>query len=107
MKKLTIILILMSIVLLKQVNKAEAFGLFYTNASYPVTATGVESPKDLTTLKKGQSSALNVLGVVEIGDAGINKAASEVNIQKVNYIDINEKTVFIFFRRITTTVYGE
>ncbi|MCK7484414.1 MAG: TRL-like family protein [Bacillus subtilis] len=83
-------------------------GLFYTNANYPVTATGVTSPGDLNSLRQGKAVALNVLGLVEIGDAGVYKAARDANIKKVNFIDVNEKAVlFFFFRRITTTVYGE
>jgi len=88
-------------------NNANAMGLLYTNTDYPITATGVTSPSDLHTLKQGQSSALNVLGLVEMGDAGINKAAKDGDIKKINFIDINVKTVLFFFGRITTTVYGE
>lgn len=86
---------------------ANAMGLFYTNAHYPVTATGVTTPADLSLLKKGQSSATNILWCVEVGDAGINKAAKAGKIKNISFIDIHEKTVFIFFRKITTSVYGE
>lgn len=94
------------LILLSATPESKAMGLFYTNANYPVTATGVTSP-ELATLKHGKASALNVLGIVEIGDAGVYKASKDADITKVNFIDVNEKTVFIFFRRITTTVYGE
>ena len=106
MKKI-IFSILLSCLFFTLSSQAYALGLFYTNANYPVAATGATSPDDLTELKKGKSSALNVLGIVEVGDAGINKAAKESNIKKINFIDINEKSVFIFFKKITTTVYGE
>lgn len=106
MKKFTIIMALF-VAFFMTASKSDAMGLFYTNANYPVTATGVDSPKDLSTLKQGKSTAINILGCVEYGDAGINKAAQEANIKRINFIDINEKTVFLFFRRITTTVYGE
>ena len=89
------------------VSSASAMGLFYTDASYPVTATGVTSPTDLSKLKSGTSKATNILWVVELGDAGIDAAAKSGGIKKINYIDINEKTIFIFYRKITTTVYGE
>ncbi len=85
---------------------ADAMGLIYTNANYPVTATGATT-KNLESLKEGKSSAINILGLVEFGDAGVNKATKEANIKKINFIDVNEKTYFLFFSRITTTVYGE
>lgn len=106
MKKLAILLIF-TLLFISNVKKSQAMGLIYTNANYPVTATGVESPERLEDLKKGKSSALNVLGIVEIGDAGVHKAAKEANIKKINFIDINQKSIFLFFSRITTTVYGE
>lgn len=85
---------------------ANAMGLFYTDASYPVTATGT-TVQDLSKLKSGSSSCVNILGVVEVGDAGIDKAVKSANIKKISFIDINEKTVFVFFRKLSTTVYGE
>ena len=86
-------------------SSAYAFGLFYTDSSYPVAATGTKV--DLAKLKQGQSDCINVLGIVEVGDAGIEKAVKNGGINKISFIDINDKTIFIFFRKITTTVYGE
>ncbi len=100
------ILMIVCLTLFSLGNKANAMGLFYTNASYPLTATGTKIT-DLSNLKSGKSDCLNVLWFVEVGDAGIEKAMKDGQIKKVSFIDINEKTVFIFFRKITTTVYGE
>lgn len=86
--------------------KTEAMALFYTDATYPITATGSEV-KDLTVLKKGESSATSVLFLVEVGDAGINTAAHNGGITKISHIDIRETTVLFFFRKLTVTVYGE
>lgn len=83
-----------------------AMGLFYTNATVPVTATG-NILKDSSCLKKGESSATSILFLVELGDAGINTAARNAGITKIDFVDVNEKSVFIFFRKITTKVYGE
>lgn len=101
------IIAIISFITLIQCNKADAFALIYTNANYPITATGVDSPKDLTTLKKGQSRITNIFGICEVGDAGIYQAAKAGNIQKINFIDVREKAILVIFRRITTTVYGE
>ena len=85
---------------------AQAMGLFYTNATYPVTATGTKV-KDLSTLKKGSASANNIFYFVEVGDASIDKAAKNAGITKISHIDINQKSVFIFWSKTTVNVYGE
>ena len=87
-------------------NSANAMGLFYTDATYPVTATGTKVP-DLTGLKKGSASTTNVLFVVEVGDASIDEAAKKAGIKKISYIDMNERSIFIFWRQLTINVYGE
>ncbi len=101
------IILAFSAILALNTNPANAIGLVYTDSTYPITATGVESPEDLTNLKKGKASAINILGIAEWGDAGVNKAAKEANIKNINFIDVNVKTVFFFFAKITTNVYGE
>lgn len=86
---------------------ANAMGLFYTNATYPVLATGVKTDKAIECLKCGSASALSVLFLVELGDAGLKEAARCGDIKQVYFVDVNEKSVFFFFRKLTTTVYGE
>ncbi|MBE7706220.1 MAG: TRL-like protein family [Cyanobacteria bacterium SIG30] len=85
---------------------ADAMGVFYTDATYPITATGTKV-QDLTNLRKGQSSATSFLFLIETGDAGIDTAARNGGITKISYIDVNEVSVLFFFRKLTVTVYGE
>lgn len=85
---------------------AEASGFFYTNATYPITATGTNN-KDVKELKKGSASTINILYCVELGDASINKAIKNAGITKISHIDVNEKSVFFFWRKVTVNVYGE
>lgn len=106
MKKILALFLLIIGILIFQNSKSYSMGLFYTNANYPVTATGVKID-DLSRLKKGESDAINVLWVVEVGDAGVDKAAKNAGIKEISYIDVREQTIFIFFKKITTTVYGE
>lgn len=87
-------------------SKANAMGLFYTDATFPITATGTKV-EDLSNLRQGKSSALSILFLVETGDASIDAAARNGKITKISHIDVNEKSVFIFFRKLTVTVYGE
>ena len=86
--------------------KASAMGLFYTDATYPITATGINS-QDFTTMKKGTASTNNILFLVEIGDASIDTAAKNGNIKQISHIDIQEKSVFISWRGVKVIVYGE
>ena len=102
MKKILIILMLM---LFTNLN-AQAMGLFYTNATYPITATGA-TVKDLSTLKKGSASANSILFCVEFGDASIDKAAKNAGITKITHIDVHQKSIFIFWAKTTVNVYGE
>ena len=66
------------------------------------------------TLKSGTSSRTNILGLVEIGNAGINKAIKNGNITKIDFVEYNIEKVYIplvfipiYFNTYTTTVYGE
>ena len=106
MKKFLLLAFLVGILVFNIQNQSKAEGLFYTNATYPVTATGVEV-KDLARLKKGSASTTNVLWIVEVGNAGIDEAAKNGAIKKISYVDVNEKTVLIFWRQLTVNVYGE
>ena len=75
--------------------KANAMGLFYSNATYPITASGIDTSK-LETIKKGTASSNNILFLVEVGNAGIEEAAKSAGIKKISHIDVNEKSIFIF-----------
>jgi len=100
------ILTILGLVFMLTGTQANAMGLFYTDATYPVTATGVKV-QDLSTLKKGTASTNNILYIVEVGDASIDTAAKNGGIKKISHIDIQEKSVFIFWRGVKVTVYGE
>ncbi len=102
MKKILAV-IAMSFMLTTQAN---AMGMFYTDAHYPVTATGAKV-QDLQGLKQGIANTNNVLFLVETGDASIDTAAKNGGIKKISYIDVHEKSVFIFWKGVTVTVYGE
>ncbi len=49
----------------------------------------------------------NIFSLIELGDAGIDTAAKNADIKKISYIDVNERMVFIFWRKVTVNVYGE
>jgi len=58
-------------------------------------------------LKKGTSNSINVLGLVEIGDAGIEEAAKHGNITKIQFVDAKREKLYVFYEKLTTVVYGE
>lgn len=100
------ILTVLGLLFMLSSTQANAMGLFYTDATYPVTATGVKT-EDLAAMKKGTASTTNILFLVEVGDASIDTAAKNGGISKISHIDIQEKSVFIFWRGVKVTVYGE
>lgn len=106
MKKLFNILFIALFISIINVTKSDAMGLFYTNATYPVTATGA-TVKDLSKLKQANVSTINILFLVEKGNASIDKAIKEAGITKITHIDVQEKSIFIFYRKLVVKVYGE
>ena len=94
------------------------YGLIYSSSKYPQSvANNVENtpPKeDISRLKRGTASSRNFLGLVEVGDSSIDKAAKEANITKIYYVDTSLNKVYIpyfiipiYARQKTTIVYGE
>lgn len=58
-------------------------------------------------LRRGISNSINVLGLVELGDAGIKEAAKNGNISKIQFIDTKREKLYVFYEKLTTVVYGE
>ena len=85
--------------------QADAFGWLYTNSTYPVEATGVDANARVE--KVGTSISKNYVGLVEVGDAGIEEATRNAGITKIHHVDAHVKSYFIFFSKLTVKVYGE
>lgn len=109
MKKIInlVCLLVIAVSVFTNTQPANAMGAFYTEATYPAIATGVKSYKPISELKKGTAKTMNILWLVETGDAGIKEAAQNAGIKQVHFIDMKVKTILFFFKRITTNVYGE
>jgi hypothetical protein len=65
----------------------------------PSTSTGE--------MKVGRSTAMNVLGIVVIGDCGINAAAQNGNIKVIKSVDHKVMNILGLFGQVETIVYGE
>lgn len=106
MKKLFKLLLLTLLVFTINTTKSLATGIFYTNATYPVIATGAQI-EDLSKLKQANVTTTTILFLFEKGDASIDKAIKKAGITKISHIDVHEKSIFIFWRKLTVKVYGE
>ena len=57
--------------------------------------------------KVGRSSYISVLGIVAIGDSGVNAAAKEAGIKKISHVDVKKTSYLGVFTKTETIVYGE
>ena len=80
----------------------------------PISNVSKNSTIEEQVLKKGTSSRTDILGLVEVGDAGILKAAKEGKVNKIHYIEVTKEKLYIplgfipvYFDRFITNVYGE
>lgn len=79
-----------------------SIGAIYTDVTGPGAATANKVGK-----KVGVSESVGVLGLVAIGNAGINAAAKEAGITKISHVDVKTMSVLGIFSKNTTYVYGE
>jgi len=96
-------------------------GTFYTETTLPQSLPTAQYNKgakpetiDIKTSKNSTSWKLNVLGLVDIGNAGIYEAARKGRMKTIYYVDLKKERVWIpvgwipvCFNRYITTVYGE
>jgi hypothetical protein len=76
----------------------------YTNVTEPF-ATGPNQGSG--SLKRGEASATNILGIVAMGDYSISTAAANGGIKSIKSVDINVTNILGLFGKTTTIVYGE
>lgn len=77
-------------------------GFLYTGVKGPVTATGATGYS-----QTGTSSCYSLLGLVGIGDASIQAAATKGNITTISHVDHQTTSLLGIFAKYTTIVYGE
>ena len=92
-------------------------GAIYTETTTPkIVAKNVDidNKEGLSTLKRGEASARNILQLIELGNASIDQAARNGKITKIHYVDTKTSKVYIplgfipiYAREIKTIVYGE
>ena len=57
--------------------------------------------------KVGKSNHVSVLGIVDVGDGGVNAAAKNAGIKKISHVDEQRTSVLGVFTKTETIVYGE
>lgn len=92
-------------------------GLIYSGSKFPQSiapAINSAAPKNLSELKTGESTATNILGLVETGDASIEAAARNGGITEIEYVDTKIGKVYIpllfipiYVKETKTIVYGK
>ena len=68
----------------------------------PISRAANESKLNIETLKRGTSSRTNYMFVVEVGDAGILKAAKNGGITKIHFVEVNKEKLYVPFIFIPT-----
>jgi len=81
---------------------APVSGTIFTKATGPYMAT-----QNQIGSKKGEATAVSILGLIGTGDAGIAAAAQNGNITKVATVDQQGMNVLGVFATSTTVVTGE
>jgi uncharacterized protein YceK len=79
-------------------------GSAYTGVKIP---NNIGDGKDVSHSKVGVSKAISILGMVAIGDAGIEAAVKAGNIKTIKYVDWNVNNILGIYGEYTTTVYGD
>lgn len=79
-------------------------GMVYEGTTAPHSVTS--NPIGDNT-KVGRSNYVSVLGIIALGDGGINVAAKNAGIKKISHVDVQKTSVLGLFSKYETIVYGE
>jgi hypothetical protein len=79
----------------------------YANVTYPSPALAVECKSDIKRDNVGQSSATNILGIINTGDISIEAAMKNGKITKIHHVDMKTECVLGLYAKKTIIVYGE
>lgn len=103
MKKLFLTTVLASvIVLFSSCGAVGMVGALYTGVTQPEAVTSNEVGS-----KVGTATTTSVLGLVAVGNGGVNKAAKEAGITKISHVDVKTVSVLGIFTTQKYFVYGE
>ena len=79
----------------------------YANVNYAADALAVECNANIKRENVGQSSATNILGIINTGDISIEAAMKNGKITKIHHIDMKIESVLGLYAKKTIIIYGE
>lgn len=79
-------------------------GMVYQDITVPHSVTANTISNDV---KVGRSNYISVLGMVAVGDGGINAAAKNAGITKITHVDEEKTCILGVYTKSETIVYGE
>jgi len=83
-------------------------GIIYTEVTGPAQYLAVATDNTAKGMRKGEASAMAILGLFAFGDAGIDAAMKDGGITKVHHVDHTvQHFLYAIFARDKTIVYGE
>ena len=77
-------------------------GFLYTDVQAPLAVTSNSGSS-----KVGTAEAVSILGFFASGNAGIDAAAKQGGITKIQYVDYHAKNILGIYAKYTVYVYGE
>lgn len=80
-------------------------GFIYNNTTTPLLVTDMQTD-NIKNLKVGEAQIYNCLGIINTGNAGIQKAAIRGEITRIHHVDVQVHTV-LGIGYTTVRVYGE
>lgn len=80
-------------------------GIIYQDTTVPIIVTGMKTDS-IKDLKLGEAQIFHCLGIIDTGNAGIQKAAIRGGIKNIHHVDRHTKTI-LGFGMSTIKVYGE
>lgn len=78
-------------------------GVLYTGVSMPAALGNGE----LAYSKSASAEATSILGLIAVGNASLNAAASEGAITKISWATYKAVNILCLYGKYTVTVYGE
>ena len=79
----------------------------YSKIEQPAVQLAVSTDPGAKWDKQGKSKCDNILGLVVMGNCGVDEAIRDGSISKVHHIDFEIVNILGLYSSITTIVYGE
>ena len=82
-------------------------GILYTGTTHPGVGSGGVVDNNVKTTKIGTSTCSSILGTFAFGDCSVHTAKQNGNITKVNSVDHEATSIYLFYSSYSTIVRGE